>query len=195
MRTATLTFATAVLLSAAAMAAQPGTPMSRDPHGMTVPAEVPAEVGDCGGPVQITTVYLVRHAEKADGGSDPPLSTDGQVRARTLAHVLGDAGIDAILVTNSIRSRRTAAPLAAVLSLSPVQYEDPQRVAETILKDHVGDRVLVVGHSNTVDDIASALGATGLSDLDEGQFDRLFVIHRFGNVVDLDELRYGAETP
>jgi phosphohistidine phosphatase SixA len=148
-------------------------------------------------PAEITTVYIVRHAEKADGSTDPPLSADGWARAQTLAHVLGDARIDAIFVTNFIRTQQTAAPLVAAQGVTPDKYQagNSQGVADTILEDDVGGRVLVVGHSNTVDDIASALGATGLSDLDEGQFDRLFVIHRFGDVVHLDRLRYGAETP
>lgn len=192
MRTATLTFAAAMLLSTAAMAAQAGTPISSDPHGTTMPAD---QAGDADWPAQITTVYLVRHAEKADGSADPPLSTDGQVRAQTLAHVLSDAGIDAILVSNFVRTQQTAAPLAAALGVSPVQYQDSQGVAETIFKENVGGRILVVGHSNTVDDIASALGARNLSDLNEGHFDRLFVIHRFADVVHIDQLRYGAETP
>jgi len=55
--------------------------------------------------------------------------------------------------------------------------------------------VLVIGHSQKVDNIASALGATGLSDLDDENYDRLYVIHRFGDIAYLDRLRYGAKTP
>ena len=86
---------------------------------------------------------------------------------------------------------------AAVAGVTPEQYQasDTQGVVDTILTNHAGGRVLVVGHSNTVDDIASGLGATGLSDLGEDQFDRLFVVHRLANVAHLDQLRYGVETP
>jgi phosphohistidine phosphatase SixA len=148
-------------------------------------------------PIQVTTVYLVRHAEKADNSADPPLSGDGEIRAEELARVLGDEGIDAVLVTNFIRTQQTGAPLAAAAGVTAQQYpaSDTQGVADLILANHAGGRILVVGHSNTVDDIAAALGAAGLSDLDEDQFDRLFVVHRFGSVAHLDRLRYGAETP
>jgi phosphohistidine phosphatase SixA len=148
-------------------------------------------------PVRITTVYIVRHAEKADNSADPPLSAAGQARAEELAHVLGDEGLDAVFVTNFLRTQQTGAPVAVAAGVTPQQYQATatQSVVDTILADHIGDRVLVVGHSNTVDDIAAGLGATGLSDLGEDQFDRLFVVHRFGNIAHLDRLRYGAETP
>jgi broad specificity phosphatase PhoE len=143
-----------------------------------------------GAAVQTTTVYVVRHAEKADNTVNPP-------RAQELARVLGDDEIDAIFVTSFIRTQQTGAPVAAANGIQVEQYPagNAQSVVDTILADHVGDRVLVVGHSNTVDDIAAGLGAGGLSDLGEDQFDRLFVIHRLGNVTHLDRLRFGAEAP
>jgi broad specificity phosphatase PhoE len=150
-----------------------------------------------GAAVQTTTVYVVRHAEKADNTANPPLSAAGQARAQELARVLGDDEIDAIFVTSFIRTQQTGAPVAAANGIQVEQYPagNAQSVVDTILADHVGDRVLVVGHSNTVDDIAAGLGAGGLSDLGEDQFDRLFVIHRLGNVTHLDRLRFGAEAP
>jgi len=147
-------------------------------------------------PPQATTIYIVRHAEKVDESIDSPLSTDGQERAKELAHVLGEAGIDAIFVSDFVRTQQTAAPLAEALGLTPQKYhwKNSRGVAEAILKDHAGHRVLVVGHSQKVDNIASALGANGLSNLDNENYDRLFVIHRFGDIAYLDRLRYGAKT-
>ncbi len=52
-----------------------------------------------------------------------------------------------------------------------------------------------MGHSTTVDDIAAGLGVTGVSVLDESQFDRLFVVHIIESVNHLERLRYGVETP
>ncbi len=71
----------------------------------------------------------------------------------------------------------------------------PQEVVDAILADHIGNRILVIGHSNTVDDIAAGLGVSSISELAESQFDRLFVVHRFGSTTHLDRLRYGVETP
>ena len=148
-------------------------------------------------PVEVTTVFITRHAEKVDSSADPPLSAAGQARADELARVLTDEGIDAVFVTEFIRTQQTGAALAAGAGVTPQQYSasDAQGVADTIIANHGGDRVLVVGHSTTVDDIAAALGAAGLSDLGEDHFDRLFVVHRFAGVAHLDQLRFGVVTP
>jgi 2,3-bisphosphoglycerate-dependent phosphoglycerate mutase len=147
-------------------------------------------------PVQITSVYLIRHAEKVNASADPPLAPErGQGRAQTLTHILGKAGISAIFVTPFKRTQQTAAPLAAALGLTPIQYQatDAQGVAATILAGHAAGRVVVIAHSNPVDDVAAALGVQGVAELGELQFDRLFAIHRFANVAHLNRLRYGVE--
>jgi len=148
-------------------------------------------------PVSTTTIYLARHAEKATGSADPPLSVAGQARAQALAHVLRDEGIDAIFVTSFQRTQQTAAPLAAAAGITPIIYDagSPDQAVDAILADHLGQRILVIGHSNTLDDLAAGLGAAGVPELGEQSFDRLFVIHRFGAAPHLDRLRYGEETP
>jgi hypothetical protein len=47
----------------------------------------------------VTTIILVRHAEK-DAGSDPPLTTEGHKRAGALAHAVSNAGVDVIFVSD-----------------------------------------------------------------------------------------------
>jgi broad specificity phosphatase PhoE len=148
-------------------------------------------------PQTVTTIYVIRHAERADASNASPLSPAGQARAEALVHVLGLATINAIFVTNTIRSQQTAAPLAAHFGLSPITYDqtDAQSLASDILVAHSGQGILVVAHSETVDDVTGALGAAGVAQLPGSSFDRMFVIHRFGNFVHLDQLRYGLETP
>ncbi|WP_352924625.1 phosphoglycerate mutase family protein [Mesorhizobium sp. M0698] len=86
-------------------------------------------------PITVTTVFLVRHAEKADNSADPPLSPDGAARAQTLAHTLVDAGIDAVFVTNFVRAKQTGAPTASAAGVTAQQYQagDVQGVVGLIL--------------------------------------------------------------
>ena len=102
-------------------------------------------------------LFLVRHAEKVDNSRDAALSAAGEARARGLADKLGDAGITAIFNSEYQRTRNTAAPLAAKLKVEPqVHKADDTRGLVELL--HGQQRALVVGHSNTLPEIARAYG-------------------------------------
>lgn len=143
-----------------------------------------------------STVILVRHAEKTSG-NNPPLSAAGLVRANLLRDMLQDEDLSAVFVTNTVRSEQTGQPTATGQGLSLTHYDatDGPALASTIRSGHAGQSVLVVAHSNTVDDIAGALGAPGLGELAEGQFDRMFVISRSWCGTRLTRMRYGNSTP
>lgn len=142
----------------------------------------------------VATIYIVRHAEKKlDGSSDPDLTPEGVKRAQELAHVLRDAKLKAIFVSFEKRTSQTANPIAKATSLEPKKL-GPGATAKAILEDSSGGNFLVVGHSLEVDDIAKGLGAGGVSELEEKQYDRLFLVHRVGDTVSLSQLRYGEPT-
>jgi broad specificity phosphatase PhoE len=145
-----------------------------------------------------TTVYIVRHADKAATGNDPALSTKGRKRAQLLAYLLSEDKVNAVFVTATNRSRQTGNPTAAASGIAVTEYADAVALAETITNNHAGRRILVVAHSNTLKPIARRLaGGTPMPepDLEENQFDRLYVIHINGLSGNLDRLRYGAMTP
>jgi 2,3-bisphosphoglycerate-dependent phosphoglycerate mutase len=148
---------------------------------------------------KMTTVYIVRHADKdGSGGADPALSPAGLERAQTLAYMLRQDKVKAVFVTSFSRSRQTGEPAALDSGVALQEYSDPQAVADLILANHEGKRVLVVAHSNTVKVIAARLvGGIGvaLADIPENQFDRFYVVHRIGPKGHLDRLRYGVATP
>jgi broad specificity phosphatase PhoE len=134
------------------------------------------------------SVVLVRHAERADtaaGGAptmaaDPDLSDAGRARARRLADMLRDAGIAAIFVTEYKRTQQTAAPLAAALGLTPVVIKAAETKALITRIRAVKGHALVVGHSNTVPEVAAALAGAPPITIADGEYDNLLVVSRSG---------------
>ena len=129
------------------------------------------------GPAPVTTVLLVRHAEKDTTriGADPPLSLAGRLRAEALARVLGDARVSTIFVTPWLRNRQTAEPLARQLG-DTLTVIDP--IDETVRRvlEHRGETVLVVGHGNTIPKILATLVGEAALDSIAVHFDDLFVV-------------------
>jgi broad specificity phosphatase PhoE len=130
-----------------------------------------------------TTVILVRHAERESLSTpDPQLTAAGRLRAQALLAVARDAGVQAIITTQFVRTETTAEPLAAALGIAPEIIPDTgarhaSDVADAILKKHAGQTVLVVGHGHTVPAIMRALGATTPAPkLCESRYDLLYVI-------------------
>lgn len=128
---------------------------------------------------EITTLILVRHAEKAnDGTKDPGLTADGEARAADLVKMLGETKIDAIYSTNYKRTMSTVQPLAAVKGLSILTYE-PMKGEEMdkILQQHAGATVVISGHSNTTPWIANYfLGQEELTDFKDSDYNNLIIL-------------------
>lgn len=144
----------------------------------------------------ITTVILVRHAEKvSDTDIDSPLSDAGHARARELARVLSDTRIDAIYITQYLRTRDTAAPLAKALGVEAQVFTTSKTyaadMATRIRTAHKGQMVLVVGHSNSTVDVLRQLGVSEPRRIEDSQFDHLFIVTLVANEVRAVTLRYG----
>lgn len=147
-----------------------------------------------------TTLIFVRHAEKATTpADDPELSSAGRRRAEELARQLVDAdviaGIDAVYTTSYRRSQQTAEPVANALELPINVYDaqDTETVLETILANHKGQIVLVVGHSNTLPRLIANLGASKrVPSIAEDEYDNIYLISIpwFGKTKTI-RLRYG----
>ena len=145
-----------------------------------------------------TTILIVRHAERAGAQLDS-LSAEGVARAQELVRVASRANVKAIYHSDTRRTRDTALPLATALKIKPEEYpaKEIAPLIERILREHAGQSVLIVGHSNTVPMIIAAAGAPAIPDLDEREYDRLFIV----NVTCRDrpslsiELEYGAPSP
>ncbi len=128
-----------------------------------------------------TTFIVVRHAEKVlDDSKDPPLTPAGLARAEALAASLADAPLQAVYATALRRTQQTATPTARAHQLQIVTYdakEPATQFAAQLKQRHATGTVLVVGHSNTVPDIAAALCACDAAPMDDTEYDRRMTIH------------------
>lgn len=138
---------------------------------------------------------VVRHAEKAaDDARDPSLSEAGEARAAALAGLLRDRDVVAAYATGFRRTRDTAAPTAAAhaVAITPYDAAEPaEAFAVRLRREHAsGGTVLVVGHSNTVPGIVSALCACEVAPIDESDYGNLYEVRIDAGGATLDRQRY-----
>lgn len=123
---------------------------------------------------------VVRHAEKGhDHPRDPSLDDTGEARARKLAGLLASTRLVAAYATGYRRTRQTAQAAATAHGLAVSTYDaalPPIEFAARLRRDHRRDTVLVVGHSNTVPEIVSALCGCAVAPLGEHDYDRIYEV-------------------
>jgi broad specificity phosphatase PhoE len=136
------------------------------------------------------TLYLVRHAEKqADGSRDPVLTETGKNRSELLANWFRDKDIKDIWSSDYKRTRDTAKPLLSQLGLELSIYDPRNQAAlveELLDKQHTA---LVVGHSNTIPELARLLCNCFIADMDDSEHDRLIVILIAGAKIQVNTLQ------
>jgi broad specificity phosphatase PhoE len=133
------------------------------------------------------TIYVVRHAEKAAQGSnmtsDVPLSEQGKQRAEKLKEELLQKNVGFIFSTQTIRTTTTAQPLSDAIGV-PVQFYNHRDTLDKFVAriNATGKKsVLIVGHSNTVDDVVNKfIGTNTLTDLPDSVYNRLFIVKKKG---------------
>ena len=156
----------------------------------------------------VTTVFLVRHAERAEEPrQDPPLTEKGTARSQDLARLLSSAGIKAIFTSQYARTKLTAEPLAKQLGITAtaqtlkLNTSNPRQIAEESTKETVdkimsnaGGSVLVVGHSNSIPDVIKMLGGDVTPTIDEKTFNDLFIVTVYAKgKAKVTHLKYGSE--
>src|SRR5512138_3642672 len=101
---------------------------------------------------------------------DVPLTHDGKERAQKLWELMQVKKLVAVYSTNTIRTKSTVERTADYFHL-PIKIYGPRPDSAFIaeLRKYKAN-VLIVGHSNTVDDIVNALtGENKLKDLDDSE--------------------------
>jgi 2,3-bisphosphoglycerate-dependent phosphoglycerate mutase len=144
---------------------------------------------------KVTTVILIRHAEKMmDGTSDPDLTESGRNRAVLLADLLSKTKIDAIYSTHFKRTENTVAPLAQRHGLTIQNYDGGKMPeVDAMLSKHQGGTIVICGHSNTTPAIVNYL--TGHNDefktFDDSDYGNLVIVSRCNGEGKVTWLRYG----
>ena len=152
------------------------------------------------GPVQAEPdlVILVRHAEKAtdtDKSGDPGLSVAGQARALALKEALQFSGIGKIITTQYRRTRETAQQIAAATGVTAevIDARGSAHIGQVVAAVRASSgTVLVVGHSNTVPAIATALGAPAMQEFCESSFSHMLLVRPIGKSAQFIHAQYGT---
>jgi 2,3-bisphosphoglycerate-dependent phosphoglycerate mutase len=142
------------------------------------------------------TLFLVRHAERAGGADDDPLTNFGQERAATLKRTLGEADVRKIVVSETLRSRQTAEPLAAALKQKPIVIKRGALAELTAeLRKSVGNgSIVAVRHADEIPALVEALAGPPLKVPAYGdqEYDRLLVLTLIqGRAINVRTLRFG----
>lgn len=135
-------------------------------------------LGACTSQNSPKTIYIVRHAEKQLVGNDPELAYVGGVRALKLSQILEKENIKHVFSTDYIRTRNTAKPTADKAGVE-IEIYDPKNHDALVeeLRKREGN-ILVVGHSNTVGQVANYFVGEGekFADLTDLEYDFIYVV-------------------
>ena len=151
--------------------------------------------------------YIVRHAEKESASTgtvmntpnDPPLSAAGRVRSIELREILKSKDIQYIFSTNTTRTIATAQPLEELQGGTKIEIYNTKDsldfFIERLRKIQKGNS-LIVGHSNTVDDIVNKLcGEIKIhNDLSDSEYDNLYIVTKKGQRYRFENRTYGTPT-
>ncbi|WP_199610493.1 SixA phosphatase family protein [Flocculibacter collagenilyticus] len=124
------------------------------------------------------TVYIFRHAEKADDGtSNPPLNRNGKLRAKWLTEYIlanTDGKITHVYSTDYFRTKQTVQAIADKSKLLITEYNpsDLKALADKIRKQD--GTIIIAGHSNTVLETIRELGGKAELAIEHDEFDRLY---------------------
>ena len=147
----------------------------------------------------VTTVILVRHAEKKvePNNQDPDLAPEGVERAQEIVRVFGNAGINAIYATQYKRTQQTVMPLSdrTGVAVTVLESSQPEELVQRIQTSLRGQTIFIAGHNNTVPKMASLLSGETFPVIPESEYDNLFIVtvYRFGKAK-VVRMKYGKES-
>ena len=124
-----------------------------------------------------TTIYLIRHAEKADGSPNTELSAEGKKRASEWATFFKDTSIDLFYSTSYLRTENTCLPTALSKQKEIISYNPKEMDLKKLVAENPGKTILIVGHSNTIPKhINQLLGEEKYPEIPEPEFGNLYIV-------------------
>ncbi|WP_267176069.1 winged helix-turn-helix domain-containing protein [Marinicella marina] len=106
----------------------------------------------------VTQIYILRHTEKTDDfAEDPLLSERGIERAKYWKKVLQHIEFDRVFTTDFKRNIMTAELIADASTVQPDLYYPMSFDVLKFINQIRGQKVLVIGHSNTIPDMVNRL--------------------------------------
>jgi len=146
------------------------------------------------GYAQEKTIILVRHVEKDTAPTadkrDPELSDTGKERAKKLVTATKRYKFDEIYSTDFKRTRGTAEPTATKRKKTIQTYDasKPQELVDKIMASK-NDKFLVIGHSNTVPQLANLIGKRMVfRDLLDTEYSVIWIVKMKNGVVEKIEI-------
>ena len=139
-----------------------------------------------------TTIYLIRHTEKADASPDPGLSEAGKARAAQWAAWFKDKDITLYYTTPYKRTSQTMLAIAMAIDLVPGTtltkeyrtYLPNELSLKEVANDNAGKNILIIGHSNTIPaSVNKLIGKDVYKDIPENEFDNLYTITITGSTI------------
>lgn len=127
---------------------------------------------------RVTQIYILRHTEKTDeDAEDPALSDKGIARANYWKTVLQHVEFDRVFTTDFVRNIETANIVASDSGHELELYYPLSFDVLKFLNTIRGQRVLIIGHSNTIPDMINRLiGEIRYPPMSHLDYDQLFVI-------------------
>jgi phosphohistidine phosphatase SixA len=141
-------------------------------------------------------IYLVRHGEK-DTSPDPGLSTEGLSRSGDLLRIFkSDKKLkkpSLIFVTQYRRTQLTGDSLRIGLDIDTVHYKADTNgdAFMNMLEAKKENKVLVIGHSNTIPVLLRRLGVDYPSDIPDNEYDNFFTVTFKDGKPTLNVQKYG----
>ena len=137
-----------------------------------------------------TTFLVVRHAER--NGNADGLTKAGERRAQLLSSLGIAMNVNHIYSTDTRRTKGTVQPLATAAGIELKIYRRPsEKWIASLKKEHAGQVVLIVGHSNTAGVIAALLANCETFEIGHDEYDALFIVQASDSDTNSLRLKYG----